>query len=163
MPIRIPDNLPARKTLEHEGVVVMDSTRAARQDIRPLQIGHVSCPDDGYSADALIARAREAAIAARPGKIAGLDRGFHTLTVGTQRVIVADPEVARLYALIERLAPAALPVLITGETGCGKELVATAIHARSPRAERPLISLNCAALHEALVESELFGHERGAF
>jgi DNA-binding NtrC family response regulator len=139
------------------------ATRIRGRLDRALQIGHVSCPDDGYDADALIARAREAAIAARPGKIAGLDRAFDTLTLGAQRVIIADPAVARLYALIERLAPVALPVLITGETGCGKELVATAIHARSPRGERPLISLNCAALHESLVESELFGHEKGAF
>jgi two-component system response regulator AtoC len=85
------------------------------------------------------------------------------LTIGAQRVIIADPTVVRLYALIERLAPVNIPVLITGETGCGKELVATALHTRSPRAGKTLISLNCAALHEMLVESELFGHERGAF
>lgn len=84
-------------------------------------------------------------------------------TIGAQRVIIADPTVVRLYALIERLAPVNIPVLITGETGCGKELVATALHTRSPRAGKTLISLNCAALHEMLVESELFGHERGAF
>ncbi len=139
------------------------ATRIRGRLDRALQIGHVSCPDDGYDASALIARAHEAARAAQPGKIAGLDRAIHSLALGAQRVIIADPAVVRLYALIERLAPVALPVLITGETGCGKELVATAIHARSPRAERPLVSLNCAALHEALVESELFGHERGAF
>jgi len=145
-----------------EAVAVATRIRS-RIDRGALQIGHVTCPDDGYAADALIARARDAARAARPGKIAGREQAFHTLAIGAQRVIVADPTVARLYALIERLAPTGLPVLITGETGCGKELVATAIHARSPRAGHQLISLNCAALHEALVESELFGHERGAF
>jgi len=128
-----------------------------------LRIGHVTCPDDGYDARALIARAHEAAVATRPGKIAGLERTFQTRTVGEKRVIVADPTVVRLYALIERLAPVGIPVLITGETGCGKELVATAIHTLSHRASKPLISLNCAALHDMLVESELFGHERGAF
>src|ERR1044071_620057 len=139
------------------------ATRIRGRFDRALQIGHVSCPDDGYDARSLIARVREAATAARPGKIAGLDRAFHTLAIGAQRVIVADPAVVRLYALIERLAPAGLPVLLTGATGCGKELVAAAIHTRSQRADRPLVSLNCAALHETLVESELFGHEKGAF
>ena len=95
--------------------------------------------------------------------VSGVDREFQVLTIGAQRVIVADPTVLRLYTLVDRLAPSAIPVLITGETGCGKELVATALHARSPRAGQRLISLNCAALHEMLVESELFGHERGAF
>jgi transcriptional regulator with GAF, ATPase, and Fis domain len=69
----------------------------------------------------------------------------------------------RLYDLVDRLAPVNMPVLITGETGCGKELIATAIHVRSERAAKPLISVNCAALHDMLAESELFGHEKGAF
>ena len=135
----------------------------ARLDRGGLRIGHVTCPDDGYDAAALIARAHDAAAGARPGKIAGLTHTAQTVTIGTQRVIVADPTVARLYALIERLAPVGIPVLVTGETGSGKDLVATAIHALSPRASKRLISLNCAALHESLVESELFGHEKGAF
>lgn len=64
---------------------------------------------------------------------------------------------------IDLVGPSELTVLITGETGVGKELVAQALHARSDRAGRPLISLNCAALPDTLVESELFGHVRGAF
>ena len=69
----------------------------------------------------------------------------------------------RLVEEIKLVGGSDLTVLITGETGVGKELVAQAIHAASPRAEKPIISLNCAALPDTLVESELFGHVRGAF
>ena len=138
---------------------VMDAL-AAHPDVR---IGLVSCPQDGADADALIASAYNAAQTAKPGEIAATGTAHQTLTIGDAKVIVADPACVRLYALIERLAPVDLPVLITGETGCGKELAARAIHALSRRRGRALVSLNCAAIQETLVESELFGHERGAF
>ncbi len=69
----------------------------------------------------------------------------------------------QLLKEIDLVGPSELTVLVTGETGVGKELVASALHARSGRADRPLVSLNCAALPDTLVESELFGHVRGAF
>jgi len=65
--------------------------------------------------------------------------------------------------LIERVATGTISVLLMGETGVGKEIVAEAVHRYSPRAEKPLLRLNCAALSETLLESELFGHEKGAF
>jgi DNA-binding NtrC family response regulator len=71
--------------------------------------------------------------------------------------------VRRVREQIARVAPGSATVLITGETGAGKELVATAIHENSPRRHRPFLKVNCAALPEPLLESELFGHERGAF
>jgi len=74
-----------------------------------------------------------------------------------------DPGMRQVFDLVDRLAPVETAVTILGETGTGKELVARALHARSPRSAGPFIPVNCAAIPETLMESELFGHEKGAF
>ncbi len=74
-----------------------------------------------------------------------------------------SPAMTKLHDLVDRVAPARINVLINGETGVGKEVLAEAIHTRSPRADKPFIRLNCGGFSETLLDSELFGHERGAF
>src|SRR5579863_621427 len=78
-------------------------------------------------------------------------------------IVSADPVTRTVLELVAQVGPSKASVLITGESGTGKELIAEAIHLASPRAKAPFVRLHCAALSESLLESELFGHERGAF
>lgn len=82
---------------------------------------------------------------------------------GTSEIYGDSPAMGDVRARISRVAPTHATVLITGETGTGKEVVARAIHRNSPRASKPFVAVNCAAFTETLLESELFGHEKGAF
>ncbi|HEY6972643.1 MAG TPA: sigma-54 dependent transcriptional regulator [Candidatus Angelobacter sp.] len=91
-----------------------------------------------------------------------LERGLTPPDLGSS-FIGDSPEFRRLLSVINRVAPSDATVLITGETGAGKDRVAKLIHARSPRSSRPFVVVECAALQESLLQSELFGHERGAF
>jgi two-component system, NtrC family, response regulator AtoC len=135
----------------------LDRIQLALSSVAPVKrMGFATSPTDGFNLDALLARAmvdRPSEKAAESGPI----------EVGKLRVVASDPTMRQLFALIERLARADLAVLITGETGTGKEVVAQALHEWSPRRDKRFVTLNCAAFQENLLESELFGHERGAF
>jgi transcriptional regulator with PAS, ATPase and Fis domain len=91
----------------------------------------------------------------------------HTLPVAarcdSEMPVLEDPSMIDLYALAERSAATQLPLLILGETGVGKDVLAARVHQASPRKQGPFVRINCGALSESLLESELFGHQRGAF
>jgi len=91
------------------------------------------------------------------------DAGARSLTVRAKALVFEDPRSAALLGRIRQVAPSQATVLIVGETGTGKEIVARHVHELSPRAAQPFVAVNCGAFSDSLVESELFGHERGAF
>ena len=125
--------------------------------------GLAMCPTDACDADTILLAARAAARRARPNTIADAEETATTIHLGERRVLVADPAMNRVFALLERLAVAELPVLVTGETGVGKENAAYAVHHWSKR-QGPFIAVNCAAIGpESLVDAELFGYDKGAF
>jgi diguanylate cyclase (GGDEF)-like protein len=129
-----------------------------------VYVGLAALPGDGSQAEELVSRARAALRTARTGGGAeGVATPPQEEPLVEGELIVADAQMRRLHELIGRIADAPMTVLVQGETGSGKELVAEALHRRSARREAPLVKLNCASLPETLLESELFGYERGAF
>jgi len=125
--------------------------------------GLAICPDDGADVDSLLTGARAAARTAEPGQISPVSRIVSTFQIGGTEVVVVDPMMKRLFSLVRDLAKSDIPILIKGETGVGKEIVACAVHAWSARARAAMVSFNCSAVSESLLESELFGHQKGAF
>jgi PAS domain S-box-containing protein len=100
---------------------------------------------------------------AKPGPAASKTMGVVSRTVDGTQFLLASPVMHKFMGLVERVAGHTETVLITGETGTGKELIARTVHESSHRRGRPWVDINCAALPENLVESELFGYEKGAF
>jgi len=125
-----------------------------------LRAGVAIFPDAGAHAEELVAAARDACRRATDD-----ERAVAAGEVSAQpdAPLVLSPKMIELYEMIDRVAPSHLPVLIRGETGSGKELIARALHLRGTRRDAPLRSINCGAIPGTLLESVLFGHEKGAF
>ena len=166
------DVLPRIKAADPSTVVVIaTAVRELRTAVEALKRGAYDYLTKPFDVDDILMLAQRAldkralerevlylrsALAGGPTEAGGIAGSF-------ERMVGRHPEMARIYQLITQIASTPTTVLITGESGTGKELVARAIHARSERRTQPFVAVNVAAIPEALVESELFGHEKGAF
>ncbi|MGB5545235.1 MAG: sigma-54 dependent transcriptional regulator, partial [Polyangiales bacterium] len=144
-------------------VIVMTAFGTVEDAVEAMRFGAHDFVQKPFVVDELLTKV---ARAARTRKLAAEDRAVASDfrdRYNFGNIIGQSAEIRDILGRIVRIAPTDATVLITGESGTGKELVARAIHANSLRAERPFVSINCAALTETLLESELFGHVRGAF
>jgi two-component system, NtrC family, response regulator AtoC len=132
---------------------VLARVRSAPKGV-DVECGSVAFPTDQTSVGEMIGHAR-ARLHGVPDQPADQRRA--------STMIVLDPKMQHVMSLVERVASSPITVLLYGESGVGKDVVAEAIHAHSPRAQRPFVRLDCGALPDALLESELFGHVKGAF
>ncbi len=149
------------KARDPDLVVIMMSGKATLADaVRATQLGAFQFLEKPLSPESVLTTTHAALELARTRAEA---RALRAALTQDYRIVGGSPAIAQVKQLIARVAPTNSRVLITGESGTGKELVARAIHAESPRALKPLVTLNCAAVPRELLESELFGHEKGAF
>ena len=152
-----------RETSPLTQVIVMTAFGTIEDAVEAMRFGARDFVQKPFVVEELLVKV---ARAARTRKLAGEQRAIAAdfrERYNFGNIIGQSAEIRDVLGRIVRIAPTDATVLITGESGTGKELVARAIHANSLRAERPFVSINCAALAETLLESELFGHVRGAF
>jgi DNA-binding NtrC family response regulator len=151
---------------QHAGtpVILLAESGSVELAIRAIQeegaFYYFEKPVDAHKLRVVLDRAVELTEAKRENQLLRRqlqDRGTFGELVGN------SAPMREIYALVEQVAPSSASVLITGESGTGKELIARTIHQLSPRRDKPFIGINCSAIPETLMESELFGHEKGAF
>ena len=144
-------------------VIMLTATKTVKTAVRAMKLGAFDYITKPFDVDELLV------IVERAMQSAALLQEVETLRSEVGRrysfdnVIGVSPKMQTVLKTVSMVAPLKTTVLLTGESGTGKEVIAKAVHYNSPRAERPMVAINCAAIPENLLESELFGHERGAF
>jgi DNA-binding NtrC family response regulator len=141
-------------------VVLMSGQATLETAVQATRLGALDFVEKPVSLDRLLLTLRNAL---RLDRLQRENRELQRYWKDELALIGDSPGMVALRALVERAAPSDVPILVLGENGTGKELVARAIHDLSPRRDEPFVKMNCAAVPAELVESELFGHEKGAF
>ncbi|MFN3740068.1 MAG: sigma-54-dependent transcriptional regulator [Thermodesulfovibrionales bacterium] len=143
-------------------VIMMTAYSTTEKAIEAIKLGAYDYITKPFDNDELLVRVKEAIKAKELMEEVVTFDGFDEYT-GSERIIGKSPAMLEIYKQIGKAAPTDAPVLIKGESGTGKELIARAIYHFSRRSSKPFLAINCAAIPEQLLESELFGYERGAF
>jgi DNA-binding NtrC family response regulator len=144
-------------------VIMLTATRMVKTAVEAMKLGATDYLSKPFEIEELKLIIEKAITAKDLEQEVKYLRSEITRRYSFKSIIGKSREMQEVYAKIEQIADTRTTVLITGESGTGKELVARALHYNSTRKEKPFIAINCAALPETLIESELFGHERGAF
>jgi DNA-binding NtrC family response regulator len=144
-------------------VIMLTATKTVKTAVTAMRLGafdYITKPFDVDELLLVVERAVESLALAREVRALRSEVGTR---YGFENIVGNSPKIKEVLGTVAMVAPMKTTVLVTGESGTGKELIAKALHYNSPRAQRPMVTLNCAAIPENLLESELFGHERGAF
>ena len=163
-----PDGLEVLEQIKQCGpgapqVIMLTATKTVKTAVTAMKLGafdYITKPFDVDELLLIVERAVQSAALAQEVEALRSEVGVR---YGFDNIVGRSPKLQAVLRTVSMVAQLKTTVLITGESGTGKELIAKAIHYHSPRAQKPMITINCAAIPENLLESELFGHERGAF
>ncbi|MFH1861185.1 MAG: sigma-54 dependent transcriptional regulator, partial [bacterium] len=144
-------------------IVVITGSKSIKDAVRAIKQGALDFVQKPFNIEELLVTLKNALEVGRLRRESRLLAEELAKPYRFENIVGDDPRMLAVYALVQNVAETKTSVLINGESGTGKELIAQAIHYASPRCRKPLVKVNCVTLSESLLESELFGHERGAF